>query len=220
MKKYWFFIFFFSLQSFSTETVFRRYLSQQDVIKTLLSIFSLPYQVEVLFKEHSACKQIPASLFEYPQIPLELGFVDLDSGDTSMTKPDSGYILYFEKCIDSLYLTKFPSPYIPSESNSAFFTPLTLKKVHAQAQRQQIQDYNQLDFSLFEESLKLEIIQAVFLKVFGDTQMFPQELFKKSITLLTQVSDKNRQLQKPIFFQQAVLLILKSSIISEQFLSY
>lgn len=220
MMKCWSLIFLLSLQSFSMETISKRFLSQQDVIKSLLTIFSLPYQVEVIFKENSVCKQIPANLFEYRNIPAELGFIDLDSGDPAMTQPDSGYILYFEKCIDSLYLAKFPSPYIASESNSAFFTPQTLQKLYRQAQEQLVEDYNQLDFSLFEESLKQEIVEAIFLKVFGDVQLFPQKILEKDITLLNQLSNKNPQLQKPVFFQQAVLLILKSSIISEEFLSY
>lgn len=206
-----FFSSLFSLRSSAFETGEGRYISGLDLKNTLLQLYNINSD-EV--SAYEACGKIQDNTFSYStSIEYELGFSTLLTGERITQEPDSGYILFIDKCLSSLHAFYYQSKLKNSDFISLFLPKELQVEISKTLNLPEGSDLSYVNLFLVNQDMKSKIIDSIFLKVYGSKELVPQELLENL--------KNDKQIFPPQeYFINGLIIIIKKAVITDAFLRY
>ena len=201
--------------SFAFDTQNGQYLSEQDLIYTLQTIFFKP---NLLVWEDSYELQY----FNYnsvqfpPQKFYEFGFINLETGEKMTHAPDSNYILTLD-----LFITKAISELIVRHEVN--FRKMVFSAKVNQFFNEKSDSYlggfaswiTATQFSTLPLEIQMQLIEDIAVFIYEDRSLVPQQLLTNIQNNVTQAA-----VTKNLNIRTSLMTVFKKIIISDQFLKY
>lgn len=196
---------------FAFDTSEGRYLSGQDLKNTLLKIYNLNYSD---VKTYDRCGRIEDSNFLYStSIEYDLGFIAVVTGEKITQEPDSGYVLFLDKCLTNLYNSYYLQEAKDKEFISLFLNPELKMEIYKYLNVSESNNISYYLMSQLNQDLKNKIIESVFIRVYGDQELIPKDLIE-SLKKDAQLFSQNQNMS------YGIITIIKKAVINDAFLKY
>ncbi len=135
------------------------------------------------------------------------------TGEKITQEPDSGYVLFLDKCLTNLY----NSYYLPEAKNkefiSLFLNPELKMEIYKYLNISESNNISYYLMSQLNQDLKNKIIESVFIRVYGDQELIPKDLVE-SLKKDAQLFSQNQNIS------YGIITIIKKAVINDAFLKY
>lgn len=196
-----------------------RYLSQQELLLNISSIFTKLNPNVNLLESYNFYNYTYDRIVDKQKNNYEIGFVNLDTGDPIAHGPNPGYLIYIDQlisqgilAISTNYYCDVAEQIFEKDGSKNLINPVMGNFNCASATVYNLLINNR--FNNFKTDYQKALLRKFSLIVWEDESLMPEKAFENEKKIFKKATESDMTLY------QALELSLKTNIISEDFLRY